>query len=75
MMEEMYLIWSFEHNAWWGPNERGYTTTISEAGRYTAGGAISILCTCEPGYEMPVSEEHAAGPGWHTGGNDHLKGG
>jgi len=30
----LYLIWSHEHNAWWGPNERGYTQFISSAGRY-----------------------------------------
>lgn len=28
----MYLIWSYEHNAWWKPNRWGYTTNIKEAG-------------------------------------------
>lgn len=30
----MYLIWSFEHNAWWAPNSRGYTTDVKVAGLY-----------------------------------------
>jgi hypothetical protein len=29
-----YLIWSNEHEAWWGPGECGYVTVISKAGRY-----------------------------------------
>lgn len=29
------LIWSFEHNAWWGPGEHGYVETVDEAGRYS----------------------------------------
>ena len=44
-----YLIWSFEHNAWWRPNECGYTENIDEAGRYEPEDAKrivanSILC-------------------------------
>jgi hypothetical protein len=30
----MYLIWSYEHDAWWNPAYRVYTKDISEAGRY-----------------------------------------
>jgi len=30
-----YLIWSFEHEAWWGPNHCGYTTLMEKAGRYS----------------------------------------
>lgn len=30
----MYLIWSYEHDAWWKPGWHGYTKDISEAGRY-----------------------------------------
>jgi hypothetical protein len=30
----MYLIWSFEHNAWWNPAWRGYTQDVNEAGLY-----------------------------------------
>lgn len=35
MGEEMWLIWSNEHNAWWAPNSLGYTPSITKAGRYT----------------------------------------
>lgn len=33
-MEDV-LIWSYEHNAWWAPNERGYVSDVFRAGRYT----------------------------------------
>ena len=33
---ERYLIWSFEHRAWWGPGRVGYTTAAHRAGIYTA---------------------------------------
>ena len=31
-----YLIWSYEHDAWWGPNHCGYTNDLEQAGRYSA---------------------------------------
>lgn len=31
----LYLIWSFEHNAWWAPGECGYVGDADQAGRYT----------------------------------------
>lgn len=37
-----YLIWSNEHDAWWGPNERGYTRTLAGAGIYSREDAIRI---------------------------------
>jgi hypothetical protein len=37
-----YLIWSNEHEAWWGPGECGYVTVISKAGRYSREGAEAI---------------------------------
>jgi hypothetical protein len=30
-----YLIWSYEHTAWWLPNSKGYTKFLSQAGNYT----------------------------------------
>ena len=38
-----YVIWSFEHEAWWRPNKRGYTDQLNEAGRYTAEEAGMIV--------------------------------
>jgi hypothetical protein len=32
---DLWLVWSNEHGAWWGPNESGYYTDIRSAGRYT----------------------------------------
>jgi hypothetical protein len=39
---QLYLIWSHEHNAWWGPEERGYTNFIRAAGRYLKQDAMRI---------------------------------
>ena len=33
--DDAYLVWSNEHNAWWGPGETGYVRRVAEAGRYT----------------------------------------
>lgn len=38
-----FLIWSMEHNAWWMPNERGYTPSREEAGRYSFEEACKIV--------------------------------
>jgi hypothetical protein len=40
--EEIYLIWSNEHRAWWKPGRMGYTTGLRGAGRYTRQQAIAI---------------------------------
>ena len=37
-----YVIWSIEHQSWWGPNRSGYTDLLSLAGRYTAEDALAI---------------------------------
>lgn len=42
-MNDEYLIWSIEHDAWWGPNETGYTTVTAQAGRYTRDRAAAIV--------------------------------
>lgn len=36
MKEPIFLIVSFEHNAFWGPNERGYTKEHGRKARATA---------------------------------------
>jgi len=38
-----FLIWSYEHDAWWGPNGRGYVKDIEKAGRYHPVNAAAIL--------------------------------
>lgn len=42
-MNDTYLIWSFEHDAWWAPRERGYTRDWTEAGRYSRERAAEIV--------------------------------
>jgi hypothetical protein len=38
-----FLIWSIEHQAWWGPARRGYTEDPHAAGRYSYQEAHDIL--------------------------------
>lgn len=37
-----YLIWSFEHQAWWKADELTYTPKRDEAGRFTLARAVEI---------------------------------
>jgi hypothetical protein len=39
----MYVIWSYEHQAWWAPGRHGYTRDLSAAGRYAEIDARDIL--------------------------------
>lgn len=64
-----YLIWSNEHNKWWGVNCRGYVDSVNEAGRFALSFAVK-LCN-EANFcwnvtkvhpipnELPISEEAA----------------
>lgn len=38
-----YLIWNFERGMWWKPDNHGYTSDITEAGRYPFSWAQSIV--------------------------------
>lgn len=63
-MSEKYLIWSNYHSAWWGPEERGYTSFFEEAGRYERQDAITISASARGGWnykitEIPISESDA----------------
>ena len=40
---DICLIWSNEHRAWWGPHEHGYVTKLADAGRYSRDLAIAIV--------------------------------
>jgi hypothetical protein len=39
----MWVIWSEEHGAWWGPGERGYMRSLRDAGRYPEAVARKIV--------------------------------
>lgn len=41
-MNDLYFIWSIEHNSWWGPCSCGYTTNREKAGKYTLEEATAI---------------------------------
>jgi len=43
MKERFYLIYSFEHKAWWRSNSNGYTPKRDQAGEYTLSEAIEIV--------------------------------
>lgn len=43
MTNNSFLIWSFEHDAWWGPARWGYTRERAWAGHYTREEADAIL--------------------------------
>jgi hypothetical protein len=43
MNEREWVIWSFEHDAWWGPGEWGYVRELAAAGRYTEMRARKIV--------------------------------
>lgn len=48
MDDDIYLIWSNEHRAWWRAEEGGYTPRLSEAGRYTRRDALRICTDAAP---------------------------
>ena len=41
-----YLIYSRQHQAWWGANRDGYVVSIVEAGRYTRKEVDDIVSGC-----------------------------
>ena len=45
-----YVIWSFDHQAWWAPNRLGYTRRLEDAGRYSkidAGEIVTSSVWCD----------------------------
>lgn len=38
----LWLVWSNEHKAWWGPNGCGYYVDVNSAGRYSYEEAVDI---------------------------------
>ncbi|MGQ3671832.1 hypothetical protein ACT6QG_05490 [Xanthobacter sp. TB0136] len=51
-MGEIYVVWSNEHSAWWGPDRRGYNTHLTHAGRYTRDEALWICTRARGGREF-----------------------
>lgn len=43
MQNTKWIIWSIEHNRWWGPNHRGYVELRAEAGEYSYEEALKIV--------------------------------
>ena len=57
---DSFVVWSHEHQMWWGPNHAGYTPDLNKAGRYTRREAGDIATNCfPPGIEVPVDERMA----------------
>lgn len=42
-MNQEFYIWSFEHDAWWAPNENGYVEDFHAAGKYPLDRAVEIV--------------------------------
>lgn len=42
MADDLFIVWSNEHRAFWRPHRCGYTTHIEDAGRYSEEEAIAI---------------------------------
>jgi hypothetical protein len=40
--QNLWLVWSYEHDAWWKPGRFGYTTDLEKAGRYRYNEALEI---------------------------------
>ena len=60
--EGKYLVWSNEHRAWWGPDERGYTRIIERAGRYDRDKAFSISSKRGGGWQREENPDEIAIP-------------
>jgi hypothetical protein len=66
-MHERYLIYSVEHDAWWGSGGSGYVLSLALAGTYSRAEALDICTRAIPGTasrlgalpELPVRVEDA----------------
>ena len=63
-----YVIWSFEHDAWWGPGRCGYVLELAAAGRYTKDEALAIQTDANRyrstifEQALPLAEAERGGP-------------
>ena len=73
---ERYLIWSFEHRAWWGPGRVGCTTATHRAGIYTAEEANEICDeanrTAVEDFMVPAPSRSQIEPIWAQTGQTAL---
>ncbi len=53
-----WFVWSFEHNAWWGPNHCGYYTEVRAAGLYTEAEAKKIEADANRGNRRHEEARH-----------------
>ncbi len=56
MSDQIWLIWSIEHNAWWGPDWKGYVVKRKEAGRYSYDEALEIVESANIGLRATPNE-------------------
>lgn len=62
----LWLVYSNEHRAWWGPGHHGYTTDTDRAGRYSQAAAAAICAKANivprdpPNEVMVLAPERAA---------------
>lgn len=51
-----WLVWSYEHDAWWAPGRCGYVSDWQRAGRYRYTEALKI-CEEANRYSKRINEE------------------
>ena len=54
MNTNTFVVWSWEHRAWWRADRKGYTESLNEAGHYTFDEAADITVG-----HIPAGEEIA----------------
>ncbi len=54
MKETFWLIWSNEHGGWWMPKQRGYTSHLKYAGRYSFEEAKETCEMANANRELPL---------------------
>ena len=52
-----WLVWSIEHNAWWRPDHKGYTTFLPDAGVYSYKEALDIVKDANYGLTLPKQKK------------------
>lgn len=57
-LADEWVIFSRDHNAWWGANRSGYYLNVAEAGRYTKDEALRLTNPPNPraGSDLPSGE-------------------